>query len=422
MNYQYKYKKINKLAVFLTLFYAFSTRTILGPFIFRGPIPLLFYGVLYITLGISFIKSFTIDKPHVYAPHGFILMTIVFCTIIISLIHAGDIQSLLYYGIALLIPFSLRPEIKEDNKYIVAFVIIGIILFIGCLINFLSPSVYNAYILPLFTSSDQNSLEWQASFGTSYPGFTSQVGYTSFFLSTAIGGLFCFRKNTFGHLFIPLELILMFGMLLTGKRGPFVYLIIALLIIYFFESHGRDRFIRVFQIIGIVLFIYLVMFLLAKYTGNASIERIFDSLQTFVTTHDVEDAGREQLRNKAMEYFYTNPIFGIGWGNFRRMYTLRSTHVHCIYIQLLCETGIIGFLVFCLFFAANLFGTISKLKNCRDAMEKSWLMFSIFMQIYFLLYGITGNPLYDVEETILYFFSIGIGFLPVLFNFSDLRV
>ena len=41
------------------------------------------------------------------------------------------------------------------------------------------------------------------------------------------------------------------------------------------------------------------------------------------------------------------------------------------------------------------------------------------MQVYFLLYGITGNPLYDVEETILYFFGAGIAYLPMLADVAE---
>lgn len=46
--------------------------------------------------------------------------------------------------------------------------------------------------------------------------------------------------------------------------------------------------------------------------------------------------------------------------------------------------------------------------------EGGWIKFSFFIQLYFLLYGITGNPLYDIEETIMYFFAIGISYLPLL--------
>ena len=67
------------------------------------------------------------------------------------------------------------------------------------------------------------------------------------------------------------------------------------------------------------------------------------------------------------------------------------------------------------FFAKQLLQTLNKLKQVKsNGYEYSWLLLSLFIQIYFLLYGITGNPLYDVEEIILYFFAVGVSNLSLL--------
>ena len=74
-----------------------------------------------------------------------------------------------------------------------------------------------------------------------------------------------------------------------------------------------------------------------------------------------------------------------------------------------------------IFFLTRLLRTFSAVKESRfigTPIENGWARFSLFIQIYFLLYGITGNPLYDIEETIIYFFAIGISYIP-LFSFSE---
>lgn len=214
--------------------------------------------------------------------------------------------------------------------------------------------------------------------------------------------------------------MILFGLLLTGKRAPAFFLLVSIMFLYFFESRERERVVRVLQILLITAAAFIALFLLARFTNNPAINRIFESVQNMILSRDVEDAGRNQLWTQAMKYFYENPWLGIGWTNFKTLFTLRGTHVHNIYIQLLCETGIIGFSIFAFFFVWNIITTLRKIKTAKQGTcEYSWLMLSLFMQIYFLLYGMTGNPLYDVEETILYFFGAGIGYLPMLANPSE---
>ncbi len=404
----------SKVAVFLALFYAFSTRSIVGPIVFRSIVPLLFYLALYVSLAICFVNSFRRDGSHIYAPRKLWSLFLLFLIIAFGLDRTGDLRSLLYYGIPLLLPFAVYAEIKEKQSIVNIFIIIGIILTVGCVFNYVFPIAYRAIVIPLFSETTQNNINWQLSYGTSFPGFTSQVGYTSFFLSVSVGALFAFRKNYNTILFWAVFLFLIFGLFLTGKRGPFAFLTVSIMILYFIEGYGRDKIKRVFQIIGFAILGYLVLYLLATYTSNPSIDRIFDTIREFILTRDVEDAGREQLWHQAIVYFESYPISGIGWTNFKNMFTLRKTHVHNIYLQLLCETGIIGFILFAVFFLTNIFRTVKKIRRATvNSYECSWLMLSFFIQTYFLLYGISGNPLYDIEETILYFFAIGISMLPM---------
>ena len=230
-----------------------------------------------------------------------------------------------------------------------------------------------------------------------------------------MGALFCFRKEIFGKFFLPLTVLLFWGMLFTGKRGPMVYLLLALITVFYFESNGNQRLLRPFQILGIVIGAYFVLAVLNSFDIQiGGIERIYSSINELLFTGDVNDAGRDQLHEQALLYFEQNPILGIGWNNFMKMFTLRNTHCHNIYYQLLCETGIVGFSVFIAFFVTRIIVTIKKLSISihMEMQEAPWLKLSLFIQAFFLLYGFSGNPLYDIEETILYFFAVGISFLP----------
>lgn len=416
---------IRCIAVFMTLLYAFTTRSILAKFLFQNQIELLlFYGITYACLIISFGNAFDANGGHLYAPKGFYSIAVLFIVIAMGLGVTGNSYSLIYYGLALLLPFSMNREIKQHNFFAKFFVGMALFFAVGCFVNFLIPAIFKAVFIPLYSASAQQSLadvEQLAGTSTYFAGFTSQVGYTSFFISIGVGAAFCFKDSVFARGWRIFIGIMLGGLLLTGKRGPLFFLLIALSIIYFTDGYGRERIVRTAQIVGALILAYIALSTIANLTKIDGIIRIYDAVHEFLTSGSVEDAGRNQLHEQALYYFKEKPILGIGWSNFRELYAFRGTHVHCIYLQILCETGLVGFCIFMVFFLTRLLRTFSAVKESRfmdTSIENGWVKFSLFIQIYFLLYGITGNPLYDIEETIIYFFAIGISYIP-LFSFSE---
>ena len=112
------HNKIRNVAVFMTLLYAFTTRSILAKFLFQNQIELLaFYGVTYVCLIVSVIGAFFYDGVHLYAPKGFFSILTLFLVILYGLVVAHNNYSLLYYGLALLMPFAVFNEIKNTNFY-----------------------------------------------------------------------------------------------------------------------------------------------------------------------------------------------------------------------------------------------------------------------------------------------------------------
>ena len=114
------HKQIRNVAVFMTLLYAFTTRSILAKFLFQNQIELLaFYGVTYVCLIVSVIGAFFYDGVHLYAPKGFFSILTLFLVIFYGLIVAHNNYSLLYYGLALLMPFAVFNEIKNTTTIMI---------------------------------------------------------------------------------------------------------------------------------------------------------------------------------------------------------------------------------------------------------------------------------------------------------------
>ena len=116
MNNKSEFSGINKVAVFLALFYAFSTRSVIGSLVYRGALLWIFYGATYLALGVCLINYFRSSRSegfHQYAPNFIFIIIMVFSVILFGLYRTGDKSSLLYYGIAILVPFAMEPGIKE---------------------------------------------------------------------------------------------------------------------------------------------------------------------------------------------------------------------------------------------------------------------------------------------------------------------
>ena len=76
-----------------------------------------------------------------------------------------------------------------------------------------------------------------------------------------------------------------------------------------------------------------------------------------------------------------NYLFGKGTGS---AFLINSTGLHNVYLQILYEHGALGIVLYTSFFILNL----------RNAVKNSYF-YSMCLQIMFLAYCMTGNPLYD---------------------------
>lgn len=411
-------KTISKIAIVFVLLYAIATRSVLSRILFAStPQVFLYYSICYLSLLICFINSFCSVSGRLYAPSGFFSIGILFSTTFVGMLSAGNVEDVILYGMAFLLPFSISIEIKENLKIIRAFKTVGIFIAIGTFLNFMMPQIYKALLPYVFKDSDLSSAQWVASMGTGFPGVFSQVNYTAFFLGIAIGAVFSFRKSLFSSAWIAIISFMFAGVLLTGKRGAVVYIFATLLFCYFIEGRGKEKLFRFFKIAIFAMAAYGALFLVAQATNIQGIKKIFETVQAFITGGQVDNTGRSQLQEQAWRYFASNPIFGIGWGNFRKMFTLRGTYVHCIYLQLLCEMGMVGAGIYYLFFLKQILLGINKFKAtivAEKEIENSWAEFSLFGIVYFLLFGLTENPIYDLEEFIFFMFFVGIINLPIL--------
>ncbi len=323
---------------------------------------------------------------------------------------------LLYALLLLLISASLvHYDYRWFRWYISLSAIMYAVYAIATYICAASPSLYFNHIVPLYPDNASRLTKWYLEGCNA--GITSHYSTNGMFLAigTMIGvsGLIANWDTPKRKRFLLYSILCGSALLLTGKRGPLLFSVAAIYIMYYFylSNKPKNRFLNFF---GITILLFLMVFVLVN---------VFDQLQVGLLRllEDSESGdvtnGRLVFWGVALNLFRQRPLLGIGWANYRTIMQSftgynRAAHVHNIYIQLLCETGLVGTAFFLAFFFSALKRTIKNFIRIRkeqdsiSSMFQSMIAVSTVLQAFFLLYGITGNPLYDSMVFVPYFCSV----------------
>ena len=295
----------------------------------------------------------------------------------------------------------------------------GIVYALSTLILIPLKTLYINHIAPIYTGTYSRLLEWYSQ--GHYPGITDHYSTNGMMLINGllffVSALFYNYKNNINikkYKGIFCFLLMFVPLIMCGKRAHLLFGVIAFILGYFvYTSNEKNRYFKYFGIICalLVLLIFGYYFIPAI---NSVVSRFFDMGE------DVSILGRYEFWDAALRAFDDNRIFGIGWFGFRTIVAptvFYTGHAHNVYIQLLCETGIVGFSVIMISFAYFLYKGYRALyyvahnKNIIRRNMQILVLFAFMYQIYFLLYCATGNPLYDVYVFPVYFASCSISTL-----------
>lgn len=305
--------------------------------------------------------------------------------------------------------------------------VLSITYALGSIFQFTNMELYSKIILSKFNDGSVKSILRLYHTGR-YAGFTYQTAYTAGYLVFGIGiASFMYKmiSTKFMRILIIITIPLMtFSLLLSTKRAHLLFMIISLILTYLFSVEIKKVTSRLIKIsVGLMLFVISLFLILYFYEPNVDsvIGKVFYRFnlvfENLIVGEDFTN-GRSSLYKYALELFLESPIFGIGWRGFQDLtlgFVMQdiASHPHNIYIQLLTELGIVGFLLFVTPMLYVLIKTVKLLTNFTGyfAFDPRWqvvLQFSLFTQFFFILYGITGNGLTDHIFLIMYGFAITI--------------
>lgn len=210
--------------------------------------------------------------------------------------------------------------------------------------------------------------------------------------------------------------LMLLALMMTGKRMLLVIPVIELILL-FLVIKNRDKYKKTFRIITIVSFVFPLMYILIP-SARLVVTRIIEGVTDTTLSY------RTYFWEYALMMWKSKPVMGWGFGtmpyhighagvDLKEYGYIRSYAAHNIYYQMLAEIGIVGCVLFCFFFASFLIYSIYKARKLKAQLtnnERFLLYISIVWQIWFIVYGFTGNPLYMIDECWLYFIAL------ILFN------
>lgn len=244
--------------------------------------------------------------------------------------------------------------------------------------------------------------------------------------------LLLFNKGAKRVFFVLLFVIITLGLVVTGTRNAWISTAFAIitLIGYLFFNSKRVQIRKSVLVFFAVLIAGLII--LSSVSSGVNVEKRLDvNKQTVTLTNDPESVGTNSFVSRIMIWhtaysaFLKHPIIGIGVYAFKHTSQLyyvipkgfyklwvEGRTPHITYLQVLTETGIIGFIMFIIFIGSVIRYLISSLK-LPNSKNDIMLMLMIGWSLVYIVFSMTMTESWLYGPYIVWF-GVLLGFLITL--------
>ena len=324
---------------------------------------------------------------------------------------------LLIFGIMVILTSLMGQASKQKwhSSLWAIIVAVGLFYALATIASWAVPGFHDRIYYRFFASAAHSAANWRA-------GFTSHYSTNGMYL--ALGLMACIprladRNKNLAIRVIPAAIIL-FALLLTTKRAHLViglFSMVAALCIFGSRKSASTGFkVLVVAAIGI-----LVFYLASIYIPDLTV--VFDRIAQ--VQEDDTFGGRSSFYDICLSIWGEHPLVGSGMGSYTTTFNMTplgswyisrgytTMKAHNCYLQVLAEQGIIGLVLLVAVFVTFLAGSIRLLlwlnrRNPSDYSLRISLTVSVAIQLFFVVYCLTGNPLYDMQMFIPYLLSCSV--------------
>ena len=306
-------------------------------------------------------------------------------------IRYGDYEQLIRMSTFLILYLFWSNKDNWSTETLYLLCIFSAFFMIMTLYEIIDYDFFEKSVMPLF--SNYNSIGKQiTNHRQGYvAGFTANPGINAIILTVGFGISYGFAVHQNKRLWKVVTVAFLASIFITGKRGQAVFALLSLIISYFVCS--KENLIKKYgRGIAAAIVTLILMLVLSNYIP--AIQNVLLRFQTLSENDDIT-TGRTILWAQTVGIFLENPILGKGWEATKYIIGINT---HNVYLQLLGETGIVGFFIYTSFFIVSLIHCIKAIRYANNM----FLQFSLYFQIFFILYCFTGNPLYDATSFLPY--------------------
>lgn len=236
------------------------------------------------------------------------------------------------------------------------------------------------------------------------------------------------RERRDKYLRLLMSILAMVALLMTTKRGVLLWSMLSLLSTYWIVSRRKLK--SFLKLLGSCFLLLVVLTFLIERIPQ--LNTVF--LRFFTIGTDGSSLERLAMWKMAFSMFEENPFFGTGFWTFQERYAdslfgiyhndLRYKYMfaHNVYFQVLAETGLIGLFLYLMAVGMLLRETIRLVRiysQDENTKIRFFVQFSLCLQIFYLLYSISGNCLYDI---VFYFYGLAMAMATTIHYYDRCKV
>lgn len=299
----------------------------------------------------------------------------------------------------------------------------GIVTAASVYLEKLSPGILFSTVYQLYPLPYQETLMRQVQSNNYYSGIFPEVSITAGVICLAVFVLLVRkRKRYFEISFLVISLIF------VGKRAHFFVACLVIFFDYWFFSGKKRKLAHVLKLAALGVVAALLLWALIRLIGESSqLNRMVNLVLSLFAEQSESSAnqvtsGRYSSFLQAWEWFRQSPLRGKGWYYFQRNYYNEYlgtylVNVHNIYLQLLCEGGILGLAGFIVPALATFATAVKQALACQeDSLLRVPMEFAMCYQLFFLIYGVSGVQFDQPFYYTFYFISVMLTFGGVGWN------